>query len=244
MENNGLGIDNWDCPIYRIYTFERFKELVTTKTNGLVNPAKWDDPFENFFLKQNAITSDGELVSLAPLYDSWYGQCWTKHRDSDAMWRIYSPNKDGIRVATTIRKLFSSFYDVNDKFASLKFLIGTVEYVERSEIEKFLEHTSFIDLAHGGQPHKLARTLCIKRPEFSHESEVRLLFCDNDNHGKNKVAIFPFNPDAILDEVAIDPRLRPDQFEKMKNEIMSLGCTIPIIQSDLYQITPKIIKLD
>jgi hypothetical protein len=129
MINNGLGIENWDCPIYRIYTYERFKDMITTKTNGLVNPAKWDDPFENFFLKQNAITSNGKLVSLASLYDSWYGQCWTKHRDNDAMWRIYSPNKDGIRVATTIRKLFSGFYDVSDKFANMKFLIGTVEYI-------------------------------------------------------------------------------------------------------------------
>lgn len=62
MKNNGLGIDNWDCPIYRVYSMKWFKDLITTKTNGLVNPAKWEDPFENFFLKSQAITSDGKFV--------------------------------------------------------------------------------------------------------------------------------------------------------------------------------------
>lgn len=38
----------------------------------------------------------------------FYGQCWTLKSTSDAMWRIYSPKKDAVRVRTTIRKLAES----------------------------------------------------------------------------------------------------------------------------------------
>jgi hypothetical protein len=109
LQDNGIDIDDWDAPIYRVYSMHRFKSLLNTKTNGLVHPSLWKDPFENFFLKCKAVASDGTFVSLESLSESWYGQCWTKNRDSDAMWRIYSPNKDGVRVSTTIRKLFVSF---------------------------------------------------------------------------------------------------------------------------------------
>ena len=84
IESNGINIKNWDCPIYRIYPLRRFKDLVETKTNGLVRPKLWEDPFENFFLKCTAICND-EPTSLENLRHNWYGQCWTKNSDSDAM---------------------------------------------------------------------------------------------------------------------------------------------------------------
>ena len=91
IKDNGIGINDWDEQIYRVFSMEWFTQLITTKTNGLVHPAKWDDPFENFFLQNNAITSNQTIVSLESLSESLYGQCWTRNRDSDAMWRIYSP---------------------------------------------------------------------------------------------------------------------------------------------------------
>jgi hypothetical protein len=245
MEENGIDIVDWDAQIYRVYSIKWFTDLITTNKNGLVNPSKWEDPFENFFLQNQCVASDGTIVSLESLSNSWYGQCWTRNSDSDAMWRIYSSNKEGVRVSTTIRKLFSSLYDHNDKFSNLKYMIGSVEYLERTKIEQFLSNTTFTELAMGGQPHKFAKTLCIKRSEFSHENEVRLLFQDVENNvGKNGVASFPFNHDMILDDVALDPRLSPADFQNVKSRLVKLGCKLPIIQSDLYQITPTTIRLD
>ena len=245
MEKNGIGITDWDLTIYRVFSMHWFSDLITNNRNGLVNPAFWEDPFENFFLQNNAVTRSGELVSMETLRESWYGQCWTRNRDSDAMWRIYSPKNDGVRVTTTIRKLFTGFYDSKDSFASLKYLIGSVEYLEKTKIEKFLLDTTFMDLAFGGQPHNFAKTLCIKRPEFSHENEIRLLFQDTQsNVGKNRVATFPFDAHAIISEVALDPRLTDTQFVEKKNELISLGCKIPIIHSDLYRINPTTIRLE
>lgn len=242
MMKNGLDIENWDIPIYRIYSMKRFEDMLLNKKNGLVKPSKWDDPFENFFLKNPA--EDETLVSLESLLNSWYGQCWTTNKDSDAMWRIYSNDKTGIRVETTIGNLFSSLYDKGDDSSRLKYLIGKVEYISRSEIEDFLTKTTFYDLAFGGQPHEFAKTLCKKRNEFSHESEIRLLFQDIEgNVGVNGVAHFNLDPNLVFSEVALDPRLDDACFQVEKSKLIKLGCNIPIIQSDIYKFTPVTIKL-
>jgi hypothetical protein len=244
MKDNAIGLEDLDTPIYRIFSLEKFSKMITSRENGLVHPSKWDDPFENFFLKNPAEMSDGTPVSLSQLSECWYGQCWTRNFDSDAMWRIYSHGKDGVRVTTTVRALFSNFYDSADKFASLKYLIGSVEYKQREEIERFLAATTFTDLALGGQPHRFANTLLIKRPEFLHENEVRLLFHDSEgNHGKNGVAVFPFHWDIIISEVALDPRLTESEFQIEKQKLVALGCTLPIMQSELYKFTPTKIRL-
>jgi hypothetical protein len=150
------------------------------------------------------------------------------------------------RIKHTI--IFTSCDDVVSiriKYIIVKYLIGSVEYVERVKIEQFMATQTFTGLALGGQPHKFAKTLCIKRPEFSHENEVRLLFNDaQKNKGKNRVASFSFDPDVIISEVALDPRLATSEFQQEKSRLINAGCKIPIIQSDLYQVTPTMIKFD
>jgi hypothetical protein len=244
-EDNGINIGNWDTPIYRIFQVDYLKELIKAHKNCLVQPQKWDDPFENFFLRSECVNKKGEHISLSSIHNDWYGQCWTTVKESDAMWRIYSPNKNGARVSTTVRKLFDKFYDYTDKRACLKYFIGEVRYISRADIEQFLNDTTFQDLSFGGMPHGFAKTLCMKRPEFTHESEVRLLFQDIEPKiGVNGLAYFPFNSNIILDEIALDPRLLDNEFEMTKTDLVNLRCTVPIIQSDLYQMTPATIRLE
>ena len=151
LKTNGLDIKDWDATIYRVMPIFRFKEIIATGQMGLTRPALWDDPFENFYLKCKVRISKTEVASLTSISASWYGQCWTKKRDSDAMWRIYSHNKDGLRVSTTIRRLFSAIYDDKEKFATLMYFIGEVEYAERREIEDFIRRTPFTALSFGAQ---------------------------------------------------------------------------------------------
>ena len=126
--NNILDINNLDQTIYRIFKLCRFKQLMCTNELVLVNPTKLDDPFENFFLRATAVDQDGTRYSLEELQNAWYLQCWTFKKESDALWRIYSPAKDGVRVSTTIRKLFSYIWDEKDPFSRLRYFIGKVCY--------------------------------------------------------------------------------------------------------------------
>jgi hypothetical protein len=98
-KNNYLNLKTADLdkPVYRIVTFERFRQLFQEKQNTLVSPVLWDDPFENFILRCPVQLVTGELASV-DFHDQYFGQCWTLKSASDAMWRIYSQDKRGIRM--------------------------------------------------------------------------------------------------------------------------------------------------
>src|SRR5438552_2336902 len=73
-------------------------------------------------------------VTVAGLRMRLYGQCWSLLDESDAMWRIYSPNKAGVKIRTTVRKLITAVYDRTDRYASLKYFIGRVSYESEKEL--------------------------------------------------------------------------------------------------------------
>ena len=238
-EDNILNGLNLDTRIYRIFTFERFKELITSNELVLVNPEKWDDPFENFFLKANAYDSEGNIVDFSNIRKMWYGQCWTLNEDTDAMWRIYSPNKNGVRISTTARKLFNAIYDENDKFASLKYFIGKVNYATKDELNTFMNENSFWDIASGGRSDGFAKLLCIKREAFQHENEVRILINESDeekNKNLNGLCRVKIDKNTLIDDICLDPRLTKNEYQEMESDIKSLFASCPeIFQSDLYK---------
>ncbi|MCF5904933.1 MULTISPECIES: DUF2971 domain-containing protein [Aeromonas] len=244
ITDNIISIKNIDTPIYRIFSLSRIKEWLRSNELVLVNPGKWDDPFENFFLKSKIDIGGGEIASLDALANDWYGQCWTTNEDTDAMWRIYSHNKDGIRVKTTVRKLFTSIYDEKDTFASLKYFIGKVDYKTQDEIINIIHETPFSSVIFGGQNNKFASLLCIKREAFSHEQEIRILINDVDQKkgdaGCYRVHLDPRN---VLDEICIDPRANNAQLKIITSEIKALNVNLPIIQSNLYKISLPDLKL-
>ena len=96
-----------DQPIYRIMPFLRCLELLHTKQIVLVRLCKWDDPFENALLKAAIIIGQSASGTYG-FKHSVYGQCWTSELETDAMWRIYSHDKQGIKAKTTPRKLLNA----------------------------------------------------------------------------------------------------------------------------------------
>lgn len=244
FENNIIKIENLDIPIYRIFSFKRFKELITEKQLVLVKPSMWDDPYENFILKTEVDCGNGEIASLEDLNRTWYGQCWTENNDTDAMWRIYSHDKTGVRVKTTVRKLFSSVYDNTDTYAGLKYFIGKVEYKSKSEIINLMNSTTFTGMTLGGQNNIFAEFLCIKRTEFNHENEVRIIVDDiGDKKGVDGLYKIDIEPNDLFDEICLDPRLSDLDVINLTAQIKSFGINTKIIQSELYKFNVPRIKM-
>jgi hypothetical protein len=237
-EENGIGIIDWDRRIYRFYRKKHFTDLVQKGKNCLVSPSKWGDPFENFFLTSKYIDRNGEAISLEPLRKDWFGQCWTTHKNSGRMWCHYSPESEAVRVSTTIRKLFDGFYDTSDQYAALKYFVGTVTYMREENIRAYFKNTSIEDIVVGANSLGMAATLYIKEERYSWESEVRLLFYDVEGTatGRDGHAFFDFNYTDVFDEIALDSRLAPHEFEEMRSELRASGCTLPIIQSGPYNV--------
>lgn len=226
-----LSEDDFKKPIYRVMPVFRLMELFKRKNNTLVKPRLWDDPFENFILQGHGKFSDGKIVSFG-MRDLVYGQCWTMNKDSDAMWRIYSPDKNGVKIRTTINKLFNSIYSrsrVNER--DVNCFIGKVKYLIPRKINDFLDQVNIIDSTGKG----IAETLLIKRQAFSHEKEVRLIYIADEHKAQHVIFQYEIDPFDLIREIVFDPRMNEYLFEIYKNSFRNEGFQGKIFQSDLYK---------
>ncbi|MCX6981278.1 MAG: DUF2971 domain-containing protein [Verrucomicrobia bacterium] len=166
-----------DAPVYRFMPFCRLEEMCNSMQNCLVRPKLWDDPFENFLFSTVAEEADGRRVDFA-FRDDFYGQCWTDVDETDAMWRIYSHDKDGVRVRCTPRKLLVGLYaSENVKYREICCFIGKVSYHTLEELTALIQNPGFVrPAAFDNKGAKQCETLLFKRTAFSHESEIRILY--------------------------------------------------------------------
>ena len=247
-----------DTPIYRIMKFSTLKRIFFEKKLTLVKPKIWDDPFENFILNSTGRLSDGSEFEIT-FRDNYYGQCWSLVKESDAMWRIYSPcstkNKikeyDGVKVKTTIRKLFTPLYNMNiDRIANgetytFYSFIGRVQYKSTKDLINMLNDkekmsNKIFDTTGWGQ----ASSFFLKRKAFSHEKEIRIIHkCNYENNGSD-IFQFNINPIDIFDEIVFDPRMSTEKYKKSKKELRNLEYKKKIIQSGLYKIRKFTIELE
>ncbi len=221
-----------DQYIYRIVSIERLLEAFRTYQNVLVSPKKWDDPFENFILNSKVEFPNGKLGQFN-FNNRVYGQCWTKHKASDAMWRIYSPKSKGVRIRTTIPKLASSLIKVVGGASQSNCFIGKVKYLNDKKLIDFANNI-FLNLGDKGM-RVFAETLLVKRPAFRHEREVRLIYIDFTNQGDEGLYSYYVNPHELIDQIMIDPRVDYDEYLKIKSKIREeTGFKEKILRSLLY----------
>jgi hypothetical protein len=125
--------------VYRIIPLDRLYQLFRHKQNVLVKPVKWDDPYEN--LRSLFTPSGGQ--------HECYGQCWTLHQASDAMWRIYSPGpiksptESAVRIRSTIRNLVETLSQ-GCKSTGVAF-IGRVRYLNTRKLMDYVRQTCCSD---------------------------------------------------------------------------------------------------
>jgi len=223
--------------IYRIVSIPRLLEMFDLKVNTLVKPQLWDDPFENFICASTFRNKSGNTFKF-PLRNRAYGQCWTLKSESDAMWRIYAPNKDGVKIKTTIRTLYVSLKHASqNNYPNISCFIGKVDYCELDKLEKFVKDTKKIqELMKGdGRPSKgQARTLLLKLIAFEHEEEVRLLYLDPHNKGNTDLYQYPCDPFKLIKSIIFDPRMDSRLFKICKTHLENLGYQGKIDQSKLY----------
>jgi Protein of unknown function (DUF2971) len=202
-----------DRNIYRIISIQRLEELFETGENILVKTYKWEDPFENFILRSKVKLPSGEIVQYN--YHNWlYGQCWSFHEASDAMWRIYSPKGDGVRIRTTVRKLHQSLFSSQKTLQEAKCAIGKVCYLNQNKMAIYANEI-FDD--YGITVENLFNSLLVKRTAFKHENEIRLLYCaiDEDENKSDKFS-YKVEPQSLITQIMLDPRYDPEKAEELK----------------------------
>lgn len=241
---NGL---NLDTPIYKFFPLKYMPTLLQGKLYvGKV--AAWEDVYENFLFKQNFSLDDDTPVKADNLIECNFGQSWTFSDETDAMWRIYSDIQHGcvndplgniaIRIKTTAKKIFDAVYTDDNCMAST--YIGAVNYLSQRELNDWLSKL-YLDTS-ANLARVMAESLFMKRVEFQHEHEVRIIisYAQDDSRVKEKGIAFAINPANFIDEYLIDPRLvNTDREKEVQQRLINLGSDKTKIQiSQLYHFNP------
>lgn len=150
------------------------------------------------------------------------------------MWRIYSQNKDGVRVTTTPRKLLNALKDSVGEYAELKCFLGQVQYKRKTALLESLKSIDLLSTDGSG----IAESLLYKRVEFSHEKEVRLIYCGDDSKCSSDLCDFKIDPDSLFDRILFDPRMEDELKIAYKLAIAKKNCNVEIKRSALYD-APK-----
>ncbi|ODS34695.1 MAG: hypothetical protein SCARUB_00131 [Candidatus Scalindua rubra] len=240
MANNYIHIPfkEKNKPIFRIISISRLLEMFDLKKNTLLKPKLWDDPFENFVCKSTFQSENGKTFKF-PFRNRSYGQCWTLKNESDAMWRIYAPNKDGAKIETTIKTLFDSLRNENQSnYPRSSCFIGKVKYYKQEELQKLIVNPDRVfELMKGenspSEGH--AKTLLLKRKEFNHEEEVRLLYLYHRDDGDD-IYQYPCDPFKLVTSITLDPRMDPRVYEVYKTFFTRIEYEGNVDQSKLYSI--------
>lgn len=234
-----------DQAIYRIVHINHFMDMAYGKYNELSRPSNWDDPFENFYFQNKVSVSQGQApISLDDVRERYFCQCWSLIEDSDAMWRIYSKERMGIRIKTTVGELLGQVQSITNKDNSAISGIRKVVYVDEVEIME-AAIMSLKDFSR--TPDGPDSSLLMKRKAFEHEQEIRLIYFDEAGtfKGASKMTL-GINWKIVIDEIAIDPRLNDNALKWMKAAFASAGFSKKIVvRSRLYQpFRPNTVSLD
>lgn len=226
--------------VYRIIPVSRLFELFDQRKNVLVKPRMWEDPFENFIL-QSAVRLHTGQRAILHARDQVYGQCWTLHSASDAMWRIYSKDTKAVRIRTTIQALAESLAHARGTLSCVEAFIGKVKYLPNKRLIQYAK--SAFQSTTVPYSRMYAQTLLVKRPAFKHEREIRLLFFSS-NLGQVEENVFPYDvdPHTLIDQIMIDPRLQEDAACALRDEIKEKTFFKgPIKRSLLYAVPPNLV---
>ena len=100
--------------------FSRIVELFESRELSFARPSSWDDPYERVLQHKHS--------------EQFYAQCWSKKAVSDAMWRIYSSERRGLRIRTSRDKLRSVF-EQNKALTGVTYLLKDVEYLNSGQMD-------------------------------------------------------------------------------------------------------------
>lgn len=197
--------------LYKIMPVDRVLEFLEKGRWAFVSPTLWQDPFERAFLEAN-YKHKGKLFTLPvkpslineKLYYNLFASCFTETKESEAFWKTYSPNGDGIRVAINASTLISKLSSLKD----YDVYIGKALYQNYETLYKFkTDKTYWMNLESTTVNKTHLELLLKKRIPFEYENEIRVLLL-RKKRMKNSIAKVTI-PDFknLIVGIKLDPRM-------------------------------------
>ncbi|WP_177177518.1 DUF2971 domain-containing protein [Propionispira arboris] len=159
-------------------SFENFVAMIEKQKMYLTRVDCWDDVFEGYLIT-HLFNHINIQLSFCPekikmlknlAFHCLYAQSWcSDENESDAMWRIYSQNKNGVRVKFECAKIQEDIKRIATK---------SIEIVNPFAVtyDKQISVNSQLTLSNITKD-GLIYALQNKRPAFCHEKEYRFVAC-------------------------------------------------------------------
>jgi hypothetical protein len=218
-----------ETKLFRYISFRHFVDFVETGQTSLSRIKNWPDTWEVPTAKLPIQMDDGPVgFPFWNVCESMFGQCWSLHEESDAMWRIYSPHADGIVIQSSVRR-FHLLHDI--KCAAL----GPVIYYDdlKTELDKINSRP------YRGEYERFTEAF-LKRKAFEHEKEVRFVTLDDPQCITKKLqdGTPRFNVDLdpleFIEGIKLDPRADDRHLEVLQKYCGRAGFMIKSTKSTLY----------
>ena len=219
-----IGIDDPDEPIYRMFPVWFFEQALSLRQIVLVPPWWWEDPYEILasLVMVQAKGNPRKQVSLAEYLRPAYAQCWSRTHGCDTLLRAYSrvvkdphndgrntcPRDEGVRVRSTPRKLLQAVRAASSRqtFLQSSWFVGAVHYLAAGDIHRYVGSRirASTSMKAVGEGQNRAKLLLMKRIEFKHEAEVRLIYVEERELEKGKeepLIRVQIEPNEVFDEL-------------------------------------------
>lgn len=229
----------YNVPIYRIIPIDSLFQILKNRQVWIGQTKVWEDVYENFLTKVIQIWGKVPTSNYGFIYN-FYGQSWTLQKESDALWRIYSQNQNSVRIKSTIPKVIDLSTNNNDLENSTirNSDIGQVKYLSKAKIKEWIVDKQMAKPLFAIPD--FTESLFIKRSEFKHEKEVRLVIFKNSDYEEESKGLIPrfikfdVDPNYLIDEVTFDPRISDEEFQTNMTILEKLGFKNKLNKSTLY----------
>jgi hypothetical protein len=225
-----------DVPLWRYTTLTSFLSLLLQRSLFFATLDSFEDPFEGVpppaVLDELRRASDGGVGNASRRLAAWKDMIergrasicvssWHMNdQESEAMWKLYGRHEDGLAIVSTLAAIKHAFRD--------------------HEVTGGLVDYSGCEFEAGTTGQTLLRWATTKRPSYKCENEFRLLARRDlpgtrprDHRDGSAGLEVPVDPDALIGEVVLSPRMERWQRELFQHLTQRLGFQRPVRESSL-----------
>lgn len=210
--------DNSDIKLWRYMDVTKFLWLITEKKLHFGRLDQFQDEYEGSstkrtlegirrFMEERGQPADDNFGRIyQDSREKMYVNCWYCGNDeSEAMWRLYCPDRNGVAIQTTYNKLTKSIEKDERLF------IGLVKYADYDSLS-FPDANVFYPIMH-------------KRIAFRHESEVRVVCRVDAQEGEEQPLGFAldWDPKQIVETIFVDPYGPQYHFQAISSALRALA---------------------
>lgn len=212
--------------LYRYINLSQFLSFIESKKTYLTKVKTWQDTWEVPESKIPVMHENGKIeFSKKNNTDDMFGQCWSLTSESDALWRIYSSDQEGLLIQTSTSKF--------DIIEDIKFgMIAPVIYYRNLK-------DGIVDLENREDYHELFGQAFLKRQAFEHEKEVRLVTINNPRclgirYDEARHIYVDLDPLIFIEKIIIDPRASDWYVKTIQKYCKRVGFEHSPSKSELY----------